>query len=195
MIFVVPMSIESESETDLMIEEGEMRNTKVLTILLVAGLALSAPLIANAKKGGGGSGGGEPQKGGLPALENRVEADEAVIATLQKDVAALQGQNNWAVISAAGTIARSSGTVANPVTVAEHIVGSGVYEINFGKDVSGCVYSATIGDTANAVPAQGQISVSGDVDADSPDDVYVQTFDKTGTTLTDSPFHLYVSCQ
>ena len=162
-----------------------MRNTKVLTVLLVAGLAFSAPLIANAKKGGGG--GGESQKGGLPALEDRVEADEALIATLQ-------GQNNWAVVSAAGTIARSSGTVANPVTVAEHTIGSGVYEINFGKDVSGCAYTATIGDTANAVPAQGQISVSGDVDADSPDDVYVQTFDKTGTTPTDSPFHLYVSC-
>jgi hypothetical protein len=36
-----------------------MRNVKVLTVLLAAGLALSGPLVAHAKKGGGG---GESQK-------------------------------------------------------------------------------------------------------------------------------------
>jgi hypothetical protein len=79
------------------------------------------------------------------------------------------------------------------VTV-EHTASTGIYEVNFNKDVSGCAYEATVGDTANAVPAQGQISVSGDVNADSTGDVYVQTFDKTGVTPTDSPFHLTVTC-
>jgi hypothetical protein len=32
------------------------------------------------------------------------------------------------------------------------------------------------------------------MDGDSVNDVYVQTFDKTGVTATDAPFHLYVSC-
>jgi len=160
-----------------------MRNAKVLTVLLVAGLAFSTPLVAQAKKGHGG--GGESQKGGLPALEDRVEADEALIT-------ALQGQSNFAVVSTTGTVVRSSSTPV-PVTV-DPTVDTGIYAVNFGKDVTACAYTATIGDTANAVPLQGQISVSGDVDADSPNDVYVQTFDKTGATPTDSPFHLSVSC-
>jgi hypothetical protein len=165
--------------------EYSIKNVKVLTVLLAAGLAFSSPLIANAKKAGAGGGEHESQKGGLPALEDRVEADEALIA-------ALQGQSNFAVVSAAGAIVRSS-SIPGPVTVAAH-TSAGVYEINFGKSVTACAYTATIGDTASAAPTQGQISVSGDVDADSPNDVYVQTFDKTGLTPTDSPFHLSVTC-
>jgi len=166
-----------------------MKNTKVLTVLLAAGLAFSTPLIANAKKGGGG---GESQAGGLPGLEDRVDAADALIATLQSQVAALQGQNNFAVISATGSVVRSNST-PGPVTVAEHTVGSGIYEINFNKDVSACAYTATLGDTANAIPPVGQISVSGDVDGDSADDVYVQTSDSTGAAV-DAPFHLTVTC-
>jgi hypothetical protein len=154
---------------------------KILGGVLLAA-ALSSPAWAKHSKGGGG---GESMAGGLPALEDRVDAQDALIATLQ-------GQNNWAVISGAGTVVRFS-SVPGPVTV-EHTASTGIYEVNFGKDVSACAYEATIGDTAAAVPVQGQISVSGDVNADSPDDVYVQTFDKTGATPTDSPFHLTVTC-
>ena len=142
-------------------------------VLLAA--ALSSPAWAKHNKPGGPP---ESMAGGLPALEDRVDA--------------LQGQNNWAVVAADGTLVRSS-SVPGPVTV-EHTATTGIYEVNFGKDVSGCAYEATIGDTASAVPAQGQISVSGDVNADSTGDVYVQTFDKTGVTPTDSPFHLTVTC-
>lgn len=172
-------------------------------ILLAA--TMSSPVFAGHKhgNGNGGNGGGESMAGGLPGLEDRVEADEALIttlqgqvatlqsdvATLQTDVTDLQGQNNWAVVSATGTVARSN--PSSGVTV-DH-VATGQYEVTFAKDVSGCAYEATIGDTANAVPTQGEISVSGDVDSDSPNDVYVQTFNTSGTA-TDSPFHLYVSC-
>jgi len=107
-------------------------------------------------------------------------------------VATLQGQNNWAVVKADGTVERSKGVVA--VAPVEHTALSGQYEVTFTKDVSGCAYEATIGDAGTAVPVQGQISVSGDTDGAQPNDVFVQTFDKTGTTLTDLPFHLYVSC-
>src|SRR5260370_42087018 len=96
------------------------------------------------------------------------------LAALEDRVNALESQNNFAVVSAIGGVVRSS-SVPGPVTV-EHVTSSGVYEVNFGKDVSACAYEATIGDTASAVPVQGQISVSGDVNPDSTGDVYVQTF-------------------
>jgi hypothetical protein len=153
---------------------------------IMGGILLAAALSSPAWAGHGhGKGDGESQKGGLPALEDRVEADEALIT-------ALQGQNNWAVVNAAGTVVRSS-SVPGPVTV-EHTAATGIYEVNFGKDVSACAYEATVGDTASAVPAQGQISVSGDVNADSTGDVYVQTFGTDGVTPADSPFHLTVTC-
>jgi hypothetical protein len=154
-------------------------------IKIIGGILLAAAISSPAWAHGKPSGPPESMKGGLPALEDRVEADEALIT-------ALQGQSNFAVVAADGTLVRSS-SVPGPVTV-EHTATTGIYEVNFGKDVSGCAYEATVGDTANAVPAQGQISVSGDVNADSVDDVYVQTFDKTGVTPTDSPFHLTVTC-
>ena len=124
----------------------------------------------------------------LTALKNAVSALQSAVAGLGTAVANLQGQNNSAVVSAAGALVRHSGSAS-----AAEKVGTGVYEVTFSKDVSGCAYIATIGDTANAAAGPGQISVSGDVDGDNPDDVQVQTFDKTGTAA-DSPFHLYVSC-
>lgn len=163
-----------------------------LGILLA--VALSTPSLAKKGKNGNGNGngnGGESQAGGLPGLEDRVEADEALIAALQTKVADLQGQNNWAVVKADGTVVRSQSSAGQ---VSAEKVATGQYEVTFAKDVSGCAYEATIGDTANAVPLQGQISVSGDTDSDNPGDVFVQTFEQNGTVPTDSPFHLYVSC-
>jgi hypothetical protein len=162
-------------------------------------MLLAATLSTSAIAGGKGkSGGGESQAGGLPALEDRVEADEALIAALQSavrklqtQVAGLQGQNNWAVVASDGTLARSPSS-AGAVSVEKGATGK--YEVSFARDVSDCAYEATIGDAANAIPTQRQISVSGDVDSDNPNEVFVQTFDQTGTTATDSPFHLYVSC-
>ena len=70
-----------------------MRNAKMFTVLLAAGLAFSGPLLAHAKKH-------ESQKGGLPALEDRVELDE--------------GQNNWAVIDGTTVPADSNGRSLEP---------------------------------------------------------------------------------
>ena len=198
------------------------RSISIFGGILLA-LALMSPAWAHPGKGKGGGGGGptgpsgpgdpgESQAGGLPALEDRVEADEALIATLQTQVATLMsevtalqgavstlqtevadllGQNNWAVVNVDGTIARASSAavvVGNP-----HVAGSGVYEVNFGKDVSKCTYEATLGGTGTlAVPA-GEVTVTGDTDADSPNDVTVSTFNSAGTA-TDSSFHLTVTC-
>jgi hypothetical protein len=198
---------------------------------IVLAAALSSPAWAgngHGKGKSGGSGGGgdeaESQAGGLPALEDRVEADEALIATLQAEVgtlntevaalttavneletdvtdletavADLQGQNNWAVVNANGTIARASSV--SVVAGDPHVPGSGVYEVNFGKDVSKCEYQATIG-SATAVPLPPPanfITVSGDTDGDSPNDVFVRIFSgpSGGVAPADSSFHLAVTC-
>ncbi len=62
-----------------------MGNTKTLAIAATLGLGLifSAPLVAAAQ---------EAQTGGLPALEDRVTADEALIAEIETDLGELQTQ-------------------------------------------------------------------------------------------------------
>lgn len=140
---------------------------KLLAILLALALASSASLVAWAK-------GGESQKGGLPALEDRVELDE--------------GENNWAVVGSDGTLARS---FSNAGAVTASMTGTGLYDVTFGKDVSGCAYEATLGDVGTAAAPIGMIGVSGDSgDAHS---VVVQTFN-SGGLAADASFHLYVSC-
>lgn len=52
------------------------------------GLIFLSPFAAQAKKAGGG--GGEPMTGGLPALEDRVELDEGLIAALTIRVTTLE---------------------------------------------------------------------------------------------------------
>jgi len=172
-----------------------MTKANVLTIFLAAGLALSAPLAAQAKNphsGGGsgsGGGGGNSMKGGLPGLTSRVAADEALIATLQTQVSSLSGQSNFAVVAADGTLARSNSD-AGPVSVVTHTAGTGLYEVDFSTDVSGCAYVATLGDTASGAPPLGVVGISG---ASNTDGVTIQTADLAGAP-TDEPFHLSVSC-
>lgn len=144
----------------------------------IIALTLGSPAFA----GHGKRGNGESMKGGLPALEDRVEADEALIQ-------ALQGQNNWAVVDANGNLIRSNSS-AGPVSVQPHTAGSGLYEVDFSMDVSACAYVATLGDTGTATPPVGLIGVTG---ASSPDGVIVQT-SSSGGTPADAAFHLLVTC-
>src|ERR1700722_5378268 len=198
------------------------RSISIIGGILLA-LALMSPAWAHPGKGKGGGGGGptgptgpgdpgESQAGGLPGLEDRVEADEALSATLQTQVATLMsevtalqgavstlqtevadllGRDNWAVVNVDGTIARASSAAV--VEGDAHVAASGVYEVNFGKDGSKCAYQATLGGTGTlAVPA-GEATVTGDTDGDSPNDVTVSTFNSAGAA-TDSSFHLTVTC-
>jgi hypothetical protein len=175
------------------------QSVRVIGGILLA-VAVCSP--AWAKKGGGGGGSGGSQAGGLPALAAKVAALQSAVntlqgevtglGTLQTDVTDLQGQNNWAVVnevSGVATLVRSS-SIPGPVTATETAVGLAV--VDFGKDISGCDYEATIGGVGTTAPIQGQISVFSD--ASSVNAVDVQTFDATGVTPTDSPFHLAVIC-
>ena len=95
-----------------------------------------------------------------------------------------------AVINGNGTIARAS-TVPFKVTSATHL-GTGLYEVLFSGNVSGCAYEATIGVSTNggSVPG-GEITTAGR--AGNTKGVFLETFNAAGT-LADQPFHLVVIC-
>lgn len=185
-----------------------MRRYMNAVVAAIGVVVLASALPAWAFGRGGGSGGtsgtsgdeSESMAGGLPALEDRVEADEALIATLQCQSAAQQAASMWTVVNGSAT-AISVGSSGSPVrssasagTVTVEHVATGQYEVTFGTtNVSGCAYEATLGDPAAATPVQGEISVSGDTDTDSTSDVFVQTSDSTGA-LADASFHLLVTC-
>jgi hypothetical protein len=72
---------------------------------------------------------------------------------------------------------------------------AGVYTVDFGKDVSGCFYSATLAAVKNGTgtdsPTPGSVTVEPGAANTS---VVVRTFAVPGGTAADEPFHLMVSC-
>ncbi|HET8924364.1 MAG TPA: hypothetical protein VFN26_15360 [Candidatus Acidoferrum sp.] len=128
-------------------------------------------------------------KSAVATLQNSLSSLSNTVANLGTAVTDLQGQNNFAVVSAAGTVMRHSGSD----TVTGTKTATGTYNIVFKKDVSKCAYTATIGDPGNAAASTpGFITVTAGT-ASAPNDVQVQTFDKTGAAA-DASFHLSVSC-
>jgi hypothetical protein len=103
--------------------------------------------------------------------------------------AAVAGSNApsyTAVVDADGTLERGRGA-----TGIVH-VNTGIYEVDFTKDVTACGYTATIGlsgDTGASDP--GTVAVVGR--SGTPKGVYIQTFDKKGHPL-DLGFHLILAC-
>jgi hypothetical protein len=101
----------------------------------------------------------------------------------------LGSANLWAVINADGTVARSDG--AN-VPATGHLVGfTGSYQIIFYRNVTGCAYTATIGNAGAGNPLHGTIIVA--LRAGNNNGVFVDTRDLTGA-LADRPFHVVVNC-
>ncbi len=184
-------------------------------ILLAA--ALSSPAWAGNGNGkgkgggaGGGSGGGESQAGGLPGLEDRVEADEVLIADLQAavatlngevatligevatlttevatlttEVADLEGQNNFAVVTSDCTLGSHSSSVLSTTDI-----GTGTCQVTFSKDVAACSAVATI------VGAFGQITVTSATKTTAGDSYDVLT-DVPAGTPADESFNLTVTC-
>lgn len=94
----------------------------------------------------------------------------------------------WAVVNANGTIARSSGGV----TLTSHTPGAGSYVINFGVNVTGCVYNATVGlSGSSGTSARGFTTVVGA--AVSVNAVFVTTDDINGSAA-ERGFHITVFC-
>ena len=183
----------------------------LLATALMSPAAWAKPGNGNGKGNGGGGGasggsgkGGESQAGGLPALEDRVEADEALIATLQTQVATLmsevtalqtavttlqaqvatlntevgvlQGQNNFAVVGETATTCTvvASNSSAGPVTAT--FISDGVCQVTFSKDVAACSSVASIVGTPS-----GEISVTPSTKTVVGDSVTVSTFIPAGT--------------
>jgi hypothetical protein len=178
---------------------------------ILLAISLSSPAWAGHGHGKGGPSGpsgpggdgGESQAGGLPALEDRVEADEALIATLQTQVATLMsevsalqaavstlqtevadllGRDNFAVVSSACTATSFSSSVVSTTPL-----GTGQCEVTFNKNVSGCSAVATIVNTF------GEIVVLGATKTITGDSVIVGTQAPAGT-FSNLPFNLTVTC-
>jgi len=165
------------------------RSISIIGSILLA-TALTSPAWAKGPKKGGG---GESQAGGLPALEDRVEADEALIATLQSqvaklqsDITALQSQSSSsAIVSSECRVLSSSGS-AGPVSATPGTTGQCV--VTFSKNVSACAFGATIVGTTG-----GEISVASVSEVVLGDSVSVSTF-VPAETPANSAFDLTVTC-
>jgi hypothetical protein len=99
--------------------------------------------------------------------------------------ATAEGVTRQAVITPAGTSVRVRGVTSTARA------GEGVYDIIFDRDVTACVYAATIGDEAAGGPGTGQISVLSM--PGNANGVRVRTRNSDGMAL-DRSFHLIVSC-
>ncbi len=92
----------------------------------------------------------------------------------------------FAVVDSDGTLARDLGA-----TAAIHD-GTGVYEVDFDKNVTECGYTAAIGLSGTAGASDpGTVTVVGR--SGTPKGVYVQTFDRKGHPM-DLGFHLILAC-
>ena len=95
-----------------------------------------------------------------------------------------------AVINGDGTVLRSS---TLPFTLSSSTrLGTGLYQLIWNHNVTGCGWVATIGvgTFGGSVPG-GEITTAGR--AGNTNGVFVETFNSAGT-LADLPFHLIVIC-
>jgi hypothetical protein len=93
----------------------------------------------------------------------------------------------WGVINGDGTTARASRNETG-----SHLVAPGQYEVDFDRDVSGCVYVATIGEPASAGPIDTPMTITTATRATAPDAVLVFVHERGG--WQSEPFHLNVVC-
>jgi hypothetical protein len=99
-----------------------------------------------------------------------------------------EGTSHWAVIRAPdGVVVRGRG-----VTSATRFPQPGRYQVIFNRDVRGCAYLATLGNTDAATPSTGQIAVS--QLPNTPNGVQIRTTTSDGGTNANRNFHLAVVC-
>ena len=112
---------------------------------------------------------------------NAVDSDEVLdFGLTNQDIGVL-----FANINADATVANSSGSVTSAK------LGTGQYEVDFGRDVSACAFVASIGSATGSVATEGFIQAT-DRSADA-NAVFVQAEDQNGANA-DRPFVLIVVC-
>ena len=115
---------------------------------------------------------------------NSIDSDEVVdFALSNSDVGVL-----YAVVNSTGTLARSSGGITSA-----HVGGvqSGAYELDFGRTVTTCAGSATLGQPGALPIGAGMIGIR--YENDDPQDMTVHIRNSDGAP-SDGPFHLVVVC-
>lgn len=131
-----------------------------------------------------------PLNGDTDILDNTITTFDIATDAIDSDEVLDFGLSNegigvlFAQVAADGTNDNSSGSV----TVTK--LGTGTYEVDFGRDISNCAFTATIGPSGPS-SASGQINVadrSGNANA-----VFVDTNDAAGASA-DRPFQLIVVC-
>ena len=127
----------------------------------------------------------EIQTDGVAATEiadNSIDSGEIVDFSLSnQDINVF-----FAQVNADGTLANAS----NPGTTSGRVGATGSYEVDFGRSVSACAFTATVG-PAGGGSALGEVNVadrSGNAEA-----VFVDTNNSDGATA-DKPFQLVVVC-
>ena len=99
--------------------------------------------------------------------------------------ATAEGVTRQVVVTPAGTSVRGRGVTSTARS------GQGQYDVIFDRDVTACVYTATIGDEGAGGPGTGQISVLSM--PGNANGVRVRTRNSDGVPV-DRNFHLIVSC-
>jgi hypothetical protein len=134
----------------------------------------------------------ESSLGTVPSATSANTANTANTATNAGNANTLGGigpggfvQPLFAVVEADGTLNRGSGVTSSTRT------GTGNYVVDFGEDITGCAFLATLGVTGFAGTTSGVVDVAGA--AGTTDSVFVDTEDPLGTQA-DRPFHLQVVC-
>ena len=115
-------------------------------------------------------------------------ATALTLATFGQQAHAVASADRWAVVNQNGTLARGKGATASGYAYPGVL---GAYRVVFNKNVSQCMYVATLGTEYPSTPASGEIAVAPDV-ADVRA-VHVVTRNSAGVA-TNRPFHLLVGC-
>lgn len=101
---------------------------------------------------------------------------------------AVASSDRFAVVNQNGTLDRGKGATFSTL-VSPGVLGD--YRVTFNKNVSQCMYQATIGTAYPSTPASGEIMVAPDVANVNA----VRVFTRTSTGLsTNKPFYLFVGC-
>ncbi len=183
-----------------------MRTLKSIAIVMVVALSLGAlGLGAQAKKGSNSGNGGQSQAGGLPALEDRVDALQSTLTTdvtnlqnqinildtdvtsLQKQIDALEASTAFVSMNGNGSVNYSKGVdTSNPLLTGR--TGTGLYQVLFTQDVSKCAAVASVHPPLGPItPAFAMVGRS------SSTQVTVVIFDLAGAAFDDG-FELTVIC-
>jgi hypothetical protein len=123
---------------------------------------------------------------GLPGANGAPGAPGAKGDKGDKGDAGAPATKLWAVINTNGTVARGSGIGTG--TLRED---TGIYDVFFDRDVSGCAYIASLGGPDGGTPLAGTVGATNLFG--SPKGLFVVTRNTAGTNAS-QPFHLAVFC-